>query len=779
MVASLSLESTSVFLPEQLTGPAMRAVEALVEEIEKRTQIRLPVVTAEPAGSSVRMELAHSSELPQDGFALRADGNGVILTGNDERGLVFAVGQFLRTLHLERGVIRLPLPCEVRTAPRWSLRGHQLGYRPLPNSYTGWDVPQWDQYIRELALWGSNAIELLPPNTGGPPDSPHFPLSRMEMMVEMARIAVSYGMDVWIWFPALDGDYSKPELLETALSEWSEVFSRLCRVDAVFVPGGDPGNTPLHVLLPFLEKQRANLRRFHPEATLWLSPQGFKDEEMDAFFAHLQSDSTDWLDGVVFGPWVHQDPAAFRQRVPDKYPVRFYPDITHTRHCQYPVPDWDLAFALTQGREPTCPRPEAMANILRRHQPHTDGAICYSEGCHDDVNKAVWSALSWNPDADVAQVLREYARFFIGPVFADPFAQGLLALERNWQGALVTNQSVTTTLQSFRAMEDAADPHTLKNWRFLQPLFRAYCDAYTRLRLIHESALEERAMDILRQSAFQGSETAVREAEHILDQAVTHPVGRELRTRIFQLAEALYQTCHHKLSVKLYHALHTGRGAHLDSIDWPLNSRLWLMKQFRELRKLEDEGERLARIAQIVDRTNPGPGGFYDNPGALPMTPRLVRGPGPVEDPLFLQSSMAGSLYLTQEPMELPYAWMSHAWALNDAPIEMLYKQLDPDGEYTVQVVYAQTEYPAKIRLVANDVFEVHGFITKPDPVEALSFHVPHAATRTGTLKLTWHREPGEGADGQGCQISEIWLMRNDRAGFDALALSKWKYAGK
>ena len=25
--------------------------------------------------------------------------------------------------------------------------------------------------------------------------------------------------------------------------------------------------------------------------------------------------------------------------------------FTHSRHCQYPVPNWDLAFALTEGRE--------------------------------------------------------------------------------------------------------------------------------------------------------------------------------------------------------------------------------------------------------------------------------------------------------------------------------------------------------------------------------------------------------------------------------------------
>lgn len=794
MKSSLFLESAVVVTPGPLSGPEERAIAALIEEIECRTRVRLKVAHSSPSSGaavfvgqveSLKAAFGELKDLPEgnlaaEGFTVRADADAsrVILAGNDARGVLYAVGHLLRTLHLERGRIELPLPYAVTTSPRWPMRGHQLGYRPLPNCYTGWDVPQWERYIRELALWGANAIELLPPETGGATDSAHFPLPRMEMMVEMARIIASYGLEVWIWYPAL-ADYSTAEKVEEGLKAWGEVFSKLERIDAVLVPGGDPGETPLHLLLPFLEKQTANLRKFHPAASMWLSPQGFNQQEMTAFFHYLKADAPAWLAGVVFGPWVHMDLSDFRALVPERYPVRFYPDITHTRHCQYPVPDWDLAFALTQGREVVCPRPEGMANILRRLQPHTIGAICYSEGCHDDVNKAIWSALSWNPEAPVIEVLRDYARFFIGERLADPFAQGLLALERNWTGALLTNESVYATLQAFQAMEDTADPHLLKNWRFLQALFRSYCDAYTRLRLISETALEQQALDALREAGFKGSATAMAEAETILDRAVTHPIGRAWRTRIFQLAEALYQTIHHKLSVPLYHALAIGRGAHLDSLDWPLNSRLWLKERFAAIRSLSRETERLAALREILDWTNPGPGGFYDNMGALPMTARLRRGPGSVEDPAFIHSSMTGCLYLTLEPMAVPYRWMSMAWALNDEPLRMDYENLDPAAAYEVRVVYAQNEYKNKIRLLANDSAEIHGFIDKPDPIEALLFDVPREATSDGRLTLTWFREPGIGGEGQGCHVTEIWLMRKDRADRAFEARKKWEFSGQ
>ena len=118
-----------------------------------------------------------------------------------------------------------------------------------------------------------------------------------------------------------------------------------------------------------------------------------------------------------------------------------------------------------------------MATIFRLLQPHTIGCISYSEGCNDDVNKAVWSALGWNPEANVIDILRDYSRYFIGERYTEDFAQGLLALEKNWQGPLIANETVDTTLQQFQAMERAASPRDKLNWRFQEALYRAYYDA--------------------------------------------------------------------------------------------------------------------------------------------------------------------------------------------------------------------------------------------------------------------------------------------------------------
>src|SRR5438046_10743764 len=170
----------------------------------------------------------------------------------------------------------------------------------------------WGQYYPDLIVFGTNAIELIPPRSDDAADSPHFPLPPMEMMVGMSRLAGQYGLDVWIWYPAMDADYSKPATVEFALKEWGEVFAKLPRIDAVFVPGGDPGHTQPKYLIALLETQTSNLHRDHPQAQMWISPQSFDEAWMKEFF-DLMAREPSWLSGVVYGPQMRIDVSSLRQ----------------------------------------------------------------------------------------------------------------------------------------------------------------------------------------------------------------------------------------------------------------------------------------------------------------------------------------------------------------------------------------------------------------------------------------------------------------------------------
>jgi hypothetical protein len=737
-------------------------------------------------GQPVAGLAAANHPLPAEGFALQtgsdANGRWIAVFGADERGLLFGIGKLLRSIVFSRQAAKVDANLlKGSSSPHYPVRGHQLGYRPKTNSYDGWSVDMWDQYIRDLAVFGTNVIELMPPRTDDLPDSPHFPLPPARMMVEMSRIADSYGLDVSVWYPAMDKDYSDPHTVEAAIQEWGDVLKTLPRVDAIFVPGGDPGDTEPKLLMALLEKQKKNINRFHPKAQMWVSPQGFNEAWMNVFLDILKDPHTEtWLDGVAFGPQSRLSPEEFRRAVPRHYPIRLYPDITHSVSCQYPVPDWDIAYALTEGREIINPRPESEADIIHAALPQTSGFVSYSEGCNDDVNKFVWSGLGWNPDQAPVSVLREFSRYFIGARYEDGFAEGLMNLERNWRGSLATNSHVDITLSGFQDMEGYATPAVLQNWRWQQANYRANYDAYVRARLLAETGQLTRSRDLLRRvwqvgwsplplgigdlpvshpSNALDPKDLLDAADAVLRESAIQPAAQDLRARVTELGCALFQSIHMQLSVEDYQGEAVERGANLDTLDTPLTDGPWLRAQIAAIRALPTPGKQVRAIRELLARTDPGPGGFYDELGNIANRPHFLPGPGARKDPDFRHSPLIEFSYPDHWGAQAPIAWKRWAGALYDAPIELRYEGLNPQTAYKVRVVYAGSSPRIKMRLQANDRIEIHPYITRSWPPAPQEFTIPQEATSQGALKLSWAREAGLGGNGRGCQVAEVWLM--------------------
>jgi len=211
-----------------------------------------------------------------------------------------------------------------------------------------------------------------------------------------------------------------------------------------------------------------------------------------------------------------------------------------------------------------------------------------------------------------------------------------------------------------------------------------------------------------------------------------------------------------QLSVEKYKAISVDRGATLDTVDAPLNSRRWLDQRFAEIRKMENEADRRAAIDLILNWTNPGPGGFYDDLGDAAAQPHLVRSGDYASDPAFLTSPHIGFGGIGQYRK----SFWSHAASLGDEPLRLRYTDLDLNAEYKIRVIYGGDSPRQKMRLVANGSIEIHGFIAKPNPYRPIEFDIPHEATRTGELNLAWTREPGQGGNGRGCEVSEVWLIK-------------------
>jgi len=781
--ASLDFTNSVIVTPSKLERLEQKAITVLREEIQKRTGIQLSILTEWPTnqksviavGQAGQMKILAGtySDILEDGQALDREGfrllikeNAIFVAGNDPRGVLYGIGKLLRTLRMKPGSISVPDNINIITCPRYPIRGHQLGYRPKTNAYDAWSPAQFDQYIRELALFGANSIEIIPPRTDDDMTSPHMKLAPIEMMIKQSEIIDSYGMDVWIWYPNMGNDYTHPDSIREELQEREDIFRKLKRIDVVFVPGGDPGDIHPDILFTWLSKVADVLNKYHPKAKIWVSPQAFRPtkEWLDAFYRNVNL-KYHWFGGVVFGPWVKTPLPEIRKIVDPAIPIRRYPDITHSISCQYPVKDWDLAFAMTLGRECYNPSPVAEKVIHNVLDELSDGSISYSEGINDDLNKFIWSSQDWNPETPVIETLREYCRLFIHPDVSEDVAQGILALERNWQGPLIANKSVEVTLKQWESMEKKFPLDVVRNYRFQMGLLRAYYDAYIRERLIHETSLESEAREVLRDAANITSREKMEAAQSVLNQTWSKPVAQDYKERCWEIADHLFDTIGSQTSVKK-HKAQPGRGDFMDYIDTPLNNAIWLLSQFERIRQEEDEQARLLSIDKLLNWDNPGPSGFYDNLGQSVETPRLAEYPTWQEDPGSLRSPRVsfGAGLQGQEWVHtvqakgfdgsaIPLAWMNQITTLYETPLIAVYENLDTDSSYVLRVAYTG-RFQAKIQLTADDTFQIHEMMeTGTIPVN--EFPIPNEATRDGKLKLTWTCPEGQ----RGAQVAELWLM--------------------
>ena len=95
--SGLDLSRAVVRGPANPTMVETKAVQTLVEEVEKRTQFQLATTGA---GSPV-IELRRGSG-PADGYTLSVEAGRVVVSGNDARGVLFGVGRLLRESRMER-----------------------------------------------------------------------------------------------------------------------------------------------------------------------------------------------------------------------------------------------------------------------------------------------------------------------------------------------------------------------------------------------------------------------------------------------------------------------------------------------------------------------------------------------------------------------------------------------------------------------------------------------------------------------------------------------------
>jgi hypothetical protein len=226
------LHPTSIEIIEKSSDQLKKAAQVFQEEIFKRSSINLPIHQAissykesqtiiilteaniQSLAISERNELSKLEKTRKDGYKIKLIGNLLIILGHDDRGCLYGVGKVMREMKIVPNQLFIQSNFQLSSSPTYPIRGHQLGYRPKTNAYDAWTVAQYDQYIRDLAIFGANSIEIMPPRTDDDSTSVHMKLPASEMIKEQSRICAAYGLDVWIWYPNMAKTYSTAESIK-------------------------------------------------------------------------------------------------------------------------------------------------------------------------------------------------------------------------------------------------------------------------------------------------------------------------------------------------------------------------------------------------------------------------------------------------------------------------------------------------------------------------------------------------------------------------------------
>ncbi len=768
-------KATIVIRSGDLPAGEKIAPTILAEEIARRTGLQFKVTTEWPAKADTIIAISTVANAPSwanqigttidsvpkqaEAFSINvmAPEKGspaiVVITGSDSRGAMFGVGKLLRSLSWKTGEVSIGADFKASEAPERPLRGHQIGYRDTANSWDAWTYDQYDQYFRDLAIFGANAVENIPWHDDK--RSPVMKYSRDEMNLKFGELCEKYELQHWVWVPVLVRLPKESEEV-SFLQQQEALYSKLKRLDAIFVPGGDPGNNKPDALLPHLERMAELAIKYHPKTKIWLSLQAFTPEDIDFLYQYLDQKKPTWFGGLVMGP-SSPPMESTRKRLPNQYQLRWYPDITHCVRCQYPVPWIDPALGMTLGREPVNPRPVDYTDIYRMDYTFTDGFLTYSDGVHDDFNKNLWTQLGWNPNTNPREIARDYARFFFRSDLTEMGTDGLFALESDTRGPLAENGSIAATFLLWKELEHRL-PNPGSKWRFRMHLFRAYYAYFTRNRLLYETELERQALEKLSQAGQRGVAEPLKEAREILERAVTHPSDPELIVRLNAFGDELFQEIGLQTSVPKYHASGSQRGAVLDFLDIPLNNRWWLEDQFDKIAKMTDTGEQLKRIDVIRNWENPGDHGYYDVIGHVGRSPRIVK------------LLNGGDAMRHENDIPMPtQRWMSEkrnglrqAWHLymDSVPPGIIYNDLDSSGQYIVKL-FSQRESPLVIDGVKAQQIETGETY---DRVTERIFEVPTEASKDGRITLTWEPLDEKHLNWRDRHyVTDIWVMKKPK----------------
>lgn len=438
-----------------------------------------------------RVELPAS--LGDEGFEVdvRRDGPAIV-AAREPGGIVYGAGELLRQARFSQGKVEL-LIGHIASAPEMPLRPIYFATH-FGNWYCHASTDEIRSYIEDLALCGYNALVTWF-------DFHHYRdladgAEHWDRLVELDRAAKEIGMKtgrIAIANESFAGQ-AAPEFRAVGRLEGTGYETDLC-----------PSKAEARKII--LEDRRTFLERIASTTTLnwlclWPYDQGgcncdqcapwpatymdlckeitemtadvlpgtetmvsawwigaHRPGEDEAFFDRLQRRER-WFRTIVAGTAETRRWLSLGREIPEEYGILLFPEIS-------------MFDALPWGSRGANPAPRKFAGEMAELDSYLSGAMPYSEGRYEDVNKVVWAQLLWNTGRDVLEVLRDYCRYYFGPDTAEDGARLFLDLEEG----LKDLPSAASRYEAALRLEHRIEEWGRRGWRWQTIGSRAAIDA--------------------------------------------------------------------------------------------------------------------------------------------------------------------------------------------------------------------------------------------------------------------------------------------------------------